>query len=527
MHHLPDIPQDAFEQRLFELATRRPRRVRRRRHDPRARTRPPRGCCSGSEDAPLARHRCGTSCTPTTSSACAASSRPVVAATATCATRSSACASCGPAATIRWAEVRAVVDHDAGLCHIVARDITGRDEADAERLSEAFRDAPTGMAIVQPDGRFSRVNGALCRLLGRDRGRAARDERARPRREPATPPQRWVADTVERRRARLVRARGAHAHRRRPPRRRARQRHARPRPRRRAAALPRPVPRRHRAHRGPGRARRQRGQARRGAAGRAARQLGVARRGRPRHLVRRALPHPRPAPRGARRRAGHATSSACTPRIARASRATIEQGVADGRAWNLDHRILRPDGDVRLSTRAARSPTTPRATSSRVHGTCQDVTESRRVEDALRAAEQLFRRAFDDSPIGMALIDLEGRWLRLNRALAQMAGRTEADLRADDARRAQPPRGRRARPPAGPRAARRPPPQLRDREAHDARRRARAAPARARLADARRRRAPAVLPRPARSTSASAAAPRPSAAPASSACRRSSTTRRR
>ena len=65
-----------------------------------------------------------------------------------------------------------------------------------------------------------------------------------------------------------------------------------------------------------------------------------------------------------------------------------------------------------------------------VHGTCQDVTESRRVEDALRAAEQLFRRAFDDSPIGMALIDLEGRWLRLNRALAQMAGRTEADLRS-------------------------------------------------------------------------------------------------
>ncbi len=52
-----------------------------------------------------------------------------------------------------------------------------------------------------------------------------------------------------------------------------------------------------------------------------------------------------------------------------------------------------------------------------VHGTCQDVTESRRVEDALRAAEQLFRRAFDDAPIGMALIDLEGRWLRLNRAI--------------------------------------------------------------------------------------------------------------
>jgi PAS domain S-box-containing protein len=64
-----------------------------------------------------------------------------------------------------------------------------------------------------------------------------------------------------------------------------------------------------------------------------------------------------------------------------------------------------------------------------VQGTCQDVTESRRVEDALRAAEQLFRRAFDDAPIGMALIDLEGRWLRLNRAISQMLGRSEPELR--------------------------------------------------------------------------------------------------
>ena len=64
-----------------------------------------------------------------------------------------------------------------------------------------------------------------------------------------------------------------------------------------------------------------------------------------------------------------------------------------------------------------------------MQGTCQDVTESRRVEDALRAAEQLFRRAFDDAPIGMALIDLEGRWLRLNRAISQMLGRSEPELR--------------------------------------------------------------------------------------------------
>ena len=78
----------------------------------------------------------------------------------------------------------------------------------------------------------------------------------------------------------------------------------------------------------------------------------------------------------------------------------------------------------------ARSSSTSEGQAVVVHGTCQDVTEQRSVEDALRNAEQLFRRAFDDAPIGMALIDLEGRWLRLNRSIAQMFGRTESEMRA-------------------------------------------------------------------------------------------------
>jgi len=40
--------------------------------------------------------------------------------------------------------------------------------------------------------------------------------------------------------------------------------------------------------------------------------------------------------------------------------------------------------------------------------------------------------AFDDAPIGMALIDLDGRWLRLNRSLCQMLGRSEQQLRTTE-----------------------------------------------------------------------------------------------
>ena len=108
----------------------------------------------------------------------------------------------------------------------------------------------------------------------------------------------------------------------------------------------------------------------------------------------------------------------------------IETAVAERRPWSLDYRIVRPDGELRMIHARGEVVSDDRGRPVVVQGTCQDVTESRRVEDALRAAEQLFRRAFDDAPIGMALIDLEGRWLRLNRSICAMLGRSEQDLRS-------------------------------------------------------------------------------------------------
>jgi diguanylate cyclase (GGDEF)-like protein/PAS domain S-box-containing protein len=50
------------------------------------------------------------------------------------------------------------------------------------------------------------------------------------------------------------------------------------------------------------------------------------------------------------------------------------------------------------------------------------VERSRQREEALGRAEARFRSAFDDAAIGMALVDLQGRWLQVNEALAQLTG---------------------------------------------------------------------------------------------------------
>ncbi len=57
-----------------------------------------------------------------------------------------------------------------------------------------------------------------------------------------------------------------------------------------------------------------------------------------------------------------------------------------------------------------------------------DITERRQVELSLRERDRQLAASFDYSGIGMALIRLDGSWLKVNRALWRMIGYTEAEL---------------------------------------------------------------------------------------------------
>ncbi len=52
----------------------------------------------------------------------------------------------------------------------------------------------------------------------------------------------------------------------------------------------------------------------------------------------------------------------------------------------------------------------------------RDITERKQAADALAEAEERFRRAFAQAPIGMALIDLDGRFGQVNQALCGITG---------------------------------------------------------------------------------------------------------
>jgi len=59
-----------------------------------------------------------------------------------------------------------------------------------------------------------------------------------------------------------------------------------------------------------------------------------------------------------------------------------------------------------------------------------EVVKYQRAEKMLRESEERFSSAFEFAPIGMALVAPEGRWLKINHALSNLVGYTEAKLLA-------------------------------------------------------------------------------------------------
>ncbi len=91
-----------------------------------------------------------------------------------------------------------------------------------------------------------------------------------------------------------------------------------------------------------------------------------------------------------------------------------------------DVRLRRPDGGEVWAMLKTAPILGPDGSYRGTIATVTDMTNKRRQEADLREAEERFRLAFDNAPIGLALVGPEGRFLRVNRALCRILGH-EAD----------------------------------------------------------------------------------------------------
>jgi PAS domain S-box-containing protein len=65
-------------------------------------------------------------------------------------------------------------------------------------------------------------------------------------------------------------------------------------------------------------------------------------------------------------------------------------------------------------------------------GLIRDISKRVDAEQALRESKELFASAFQNSPLGMAFVSLDGRWLRTNKSLCELVGYTEEELLKSD-----------------------------------------------------------------------------------------------
>ena len=93
-----------------------------------------------------------------------------------------------------------------------------------------------------------------------------------------------------------------------------------------------------------------------------------------------------------------------------------------GSIYDITHRIVRPDGEVRWIHERAAVERDAAGKPIRFLGVTQDITEQELASQALRESVEQFTGAFEGSGVGMALINPEGQYVRVNEAFCAMLG---------------------------------------------------------------------------------------------------------
>jgi PAS domain S-box-containing protein len=93
-----------------------------------------------------------------------------------------------------------------------------------------------------------------------------------------------------------------------------------------------------------------------------------------------------------------------------------------------EFRCLRRDGTVLWGSLSCSSMHFEGSVSPFIITMIKDVTERKEMEEELRVSENRFRTVFEESPIGIALVDLNGRFIQASQAFLEMVGSEAGEL---------------------------------------------------------------------------------------------------
>jgi PAS domain S-box-containing protein len=103
--------------------------------------------------------------------------------------------------------------------------------------------------------------------------------------------------------------------------------------------------------------------------------------------------------------------------------AAFQDSLDKGAASNVEYRIVMADGRLKVLEEQWRVFYDEQGRPIRLMGTCRDITERKRAEEALKKSEEMFSKAFRQSPLSITLTSIKDhRYLEVNEAFERMTG---------------------------------------------------------------------------------------------------------
>jgi PAS domain S-box-containing protein len=125
---------------------------------------------------------------------------------------------------------------------------------------------------------------------------------------------------------------------------------------------------------------------------------------------------------------GRNVNDLTVPDTGRAQADAIIAALRAGEQWSGEFLVQRRDGS-RFPARVTNAPVlADDGQLVAIIGVSEDISEQKRLEEALRASEQELRGFFENAPIGILWLDGEGAILRANAAQLEMLGYTGEEL---------------------------------------------------------------------------------------------------
>ncbi|UNU26653.1 PAS domain S-box protein [Microcoleus vaginatus] len=108
----------------------------------------------------------------------------------------------------------------------------------------------------------------------------------------------------------------------------------------------------------------------------------------------------------------------------------VQKAVTEGTAYDIDHRIYFPSGEIRHVNAKGQSVKNEFGQVVRLFGTAMDITHRKKAETALQESEQRFRAVFEQAAIGIVKVWPDGQFLNANQGFCNIVGYSELKLKS-------------------------------------------------------------------------------------------------